>query len=406
MRVWTLSLLLLSCLFVLSGCWDKKELGEFAFPVVIGLDQGEDDLLAVTFQIANPLEGALLSGGGTEDVQPSEIITLHAPDFLTARDLANIKVTKDIHFSHIKTIVVSEQLASSPTFPDYMQFILRERQLRRNMNIVVSKEKASEFIRNNQPQLERRPHKFFELMLARWKQTGLMPEATVNRFFERMDEGAGLFLANYATASEFDRAYRNEDEYVAGEVAIEGGNPTQMIGSAVFRNGVMIGAINGEETRHSLLLRPNTKSDNMIASFEDPLSKQHRVKTRMLKTKPTSIEIEQGKNQPTVTVKVPITIEVLGIPSRIDYVENSENRKLLKAAIEKQLQSKSTDLISLMKRKYKDEPFQWNLTVRSMFVTWPQYEQYDWPSQFQKAKVNVSYEVEITRFGLQLKPSE
>ena len=39
--------------FVLTGCWDRVELEEQAYVIVIGIDQGKGNLLSVTYQIAN-----------------------------------------------------------------------------------------------------------------------------------------------------------------------------------------------------------------------------------------------------------------------------------------------------------------------------------------------------------------
>ncbi len=41
---------------------------------------------------------------------------------------------------------------------------------------------------------------------------------------------------------------------MAGQVPKRGGNPVQLIGSAVFKEGKMIGKLTGEETRIAILL--------------------------------------------------------------------------------------------------------------------------------------------------------
>jgi len=89
---------------LLSGCWDAVELEEQAYVVAIGMDEGEDNQLEITFQIGNPQVGS--SDRANADREPaSEIITLVAPDKISARDLANVSVSRKLTFSHAKMSV-------------------------------------------------------------------------------------------------------------------------------------------------------------------------------------------------------------------------------------------------------------------------------------------------------------
>ena len=68
-----------SCFFLLlTGCWDKVEIEDLAYVIAIGLDKTEGENLVITYQIAIP-------EGGEGDTE-SEIISIQAPDFLSARD--------------------------------------------------------------------------------------------------------------------------------------------------------------------------------------------------------------------------------------------------------------------------------------------------------------------------------
>lgn len=99
----------------MSGCWDRSEIEEKGFVIATGLDKGkEPGQVMVTYQIANPQVG--LVNAPTEAEQTSDIITFPAPDFLTAKDLANSKVARKLTFSHMKVFIVSEELARTGEF--------------------------------------------------------------------------------------------------------------------------------------------------------------------------------------------------------------------------------------------------------------------------------------------------
>ncbi|WP_170007169.1 Ger(x)C family spore germination protein [Bacillus fonticola] len=391
------------CLFSIAGCNDISQLEEFTFPIAVGVDLGEEDLLEITFQLANPSKG-VPNLGSSVDEKPSEIITISAPDINAARELANISDAKEIQFSHVKNLILSEALARSDKFEEVIKSTMRERQYRRNINLVISKERAQDFIRANEPQLEQRPHKFFELMVSRWNQTGLMPESTLNRYLEKSQSKNSTFLMMYATATQLQPELKTGDEYEAGEVDKRGGNPTQMIGAAVIQDGRMMQTLNGEQTRSALLLRPGSRMDTMLTTFVDPLQTDKIVSTRLVKSESSKVDIQTKEERPAVDVTVPVSVHILSVPSKIDYVTNEKNRETLKASIEKQLAEEAYTIIHFSQRR-KFEPFLWSDTVRGQFWTWQDYKDYRWSEKYSKADVTVTFHVEMNTFGKQIQPT-
>ena len=108
-------------IFSLTGCWDKREVEERSYVVAIGLDlpKGFDiekeQAVEVTFQFSNPklnIKGA----SPTEGSERKDIVTLTSPDLVTARNMANSFVTREISFSHNKVLIISEELAKTKIF--------------------------------------------------------------------------------------------------------------------------------------------------------------------------------------------------------------------------------------------------------------------------------------------------
>lgn len=403
--IWKRILLVLVLASLLTGCWDRRELEEQAFVVVIGIDEGEGrNNISVTFQIANPQVGS--SDRATAQNEPaSDIVTLSSPDFLTARDLINSKVTRRVTFSHAKILVVGEKLARSEHFFELMMATIRDPQIRRGMNIIVSREKAADFIRNNKPQLETRPHKFYDFMVGRWEDTGLVPISDINRFFQRTEADDGLYLSIYGTAKKHKTKKKGyEDDYLPGEIETEGGDPVQMIGSAVFKEGRMIGRMSGEETRIALNLREKTDADEMMVTFPDPLSKKHRVSLRFIMRNHSKVKVDVHRPRPLISVYLPLEVEIMSIPSAINYVDDLEKQEILKEGIRKGLEKKHRAFIKRTQEEFGADPFQWGLAVRREFWTRDEYERYHWMQQYPKAEVHLEYDVKITRFGKQMRP--
>ncbi|WP_338470699.1 Ger(x)C family spore germination protein [Niallia sp. XMNu-256] len=407
-------LFLLFSLFILTGCWDKKEIEERSYVEAIGLDlpSGVDiekeQAVDVTFQFSNPklnVKGASPS----MEAESTDVITVTAPDFVVARNMANSSVTREISFSHNKVLIVSEELAKTDVFYRLLSTAIKEREIRREVSIIVSEGKAVDFIKKNTPELMIRPHRYYQFLIDRAMETGLVPESTINRFFAITDGDADLFLAMYGSVNEGKKGmkFQDEDQYVAGQVPKRGGNPVQLIGSAVFKEGKMIGKLNGEETRITRLLDNTVKSRDLFSSFQDPLDKRSKITVRIQKIKPTRVKVRLRNGPPKIEVNYPVEIKVLSVPSMINYAENLENQKKLKAALERKMKENAEKLIKKTQQEYKAEPFYWSLYVRPLFLSVKEYEEWDWNNkQYPFADVEVTMDIELTGFGKQLRESD
>lgn len=410
MKYKKLSLILMVIVFVplLSGCWDVVELEEEGYVAAIGVDEGRNNNVNVTFQITNPKAGGGAGAGGTSggSLKRSDTITIEARGILTARDLVSVSITRRISLAHSKIIIVSEKFAKTDTFFQLLEAALRDKEMRRAMTIMVSKEDASEFIRKNVPVLEERPQKFYEFMSKRWMDTGFVPPfSNLNRFMQRSEQGESLFLITYGTTRDvIDKVAKEGIDYLPGQLKMKGGNPTEIIGAAVFKEGKMIGRLNGEEVRLVTLLRAKPEVKYMLSTFPDPLAKGDIVAGRIIKQKKTKVKVDVSGANPKIDVTVPISIEILGIKSFIDYPENLNKQEILKKSIAEYLENKSIDLVKKTQAELEGDPFLWEMAARGKFLTYDEYMAYDWKKKYKEAKVSIKYDVKLKSFGKQLNP--
>ena len=396
-------LMMLIGIVMLMGCWDRNDLEELAYIVAIGIDKSEDYGMKITYQIANP-EASGVAIGATDE-EASDIITVNAPDFLSARDLLVSFVSREANFTHMKVLVVSEEIARGEELIDYIKPAVRDREFDRKITFIVCREKAADYLRNNDPTLETRPHKFFDLMTDRWEETGLIPDSTLNEYLHRFEEDAGLFLATYSTSESVETEESGmEDEYKAGEIEKEGGNPVQTIGSAVIKEGKMIGTLTGEETRIAIVLRPYIEVGTMVVTYSDPLAEGKHITARVYNEKRTKVSINTDQQYPVVNVEVPIIIEILTIPSHIDYIQDLEKQDILKRHIEEKYLEVAGEFIKKTQEQFQADPFRWSLIARKNFLTLHEYWNYDWMNAYPNAQVNLSVNVEIREYGKQLRP--
>jgi len=397
-----LKLALILPLFLVAGCWDHLELEEQAFVVVVGLDKGPGNTVEVTFQIANPQIGSS-DIGTAEGEPPSDTVRFTSPDILSAKELANSVVTRTINFAHLKTMIVHEALARDEAFPHIAGAAIRDPELRREVALIVSREKAYDFIQKNRPRLETRPHKYFELMQQRWKETGFVPFSTFNQYLQQQVVDS-MFLAIYATADPKNYRVSRKDDYLAGEVPKHSGDPVQMMGAAVFRNGRMIGTLTGQQMRWAQMLRHKSNIDAFITSFPDPLDERAMVTVRLFKNGGTKVRLNLAKERPDIHVTIPLRAQILSFTSLQPYATDTEKQILLERHLKEEIEQEALDVIRLSQRKFQGDLFEWELIARKHFRTMPAYQAYGWARHYRKANVKVKVDLRIENFGKQRTP--
>jgi spore germination protein KC len=390
---------------ILSGCYDRVELEELGHVAVIGIDKGGNGGMSVTFQISNPQVGSS-EKARAENEPASEILTLDAVDIVSAKDTMSANISKRLDLSHATALILSEEFARSEECYNYIGELLRDRELRGDINVIVTKDKAASFINSNKPPMETRPTKFYDLISRRWKESGITPLANLHGFLQRTERDVSLYLAIYATAQKNEETkFGNEDEYLAGQINLESENPIQLIGSAVFKEGKMIGTLTGEETRLTMLLRTTKNLNGITGVLKDPLKEGYKVIGQLYTPKNTQIKIDLSGAKPKIRAELFVQYEIISIPSHIDYVENLENQKLLKKEITKLLEEKTQKLINKTQKEFEGEPFLWGDEVSKKFLTYKDYVDYKWMDKYSEAEVEIKYNVELKGFGKELRPS-
>ena len=143
-------LLLLLMISMLTGCWDKQEIENRSYVIGLGLDPSkEEGKIKVTMLFANPEVGSMQGGGGSLE-EPREIISFDAYDFITAKRTANSIISRSVSYDLLKIIVVSEEFAKDPKFVSTIYDTLRDKEIRMDSYLAVSRQKASEYFLKKQ----------------------------------------------------------------------------------------------------------------------------------------------------------------------------------------------------------------------------------------------------------------
>ncbi|MBU8916573.1 Ger(x)C family spore germination protein [Neobacillus sp. 114] len=394
-------LLIVVIVFSLTGCWDREEMEDRSYVIGLGLDRSHHKgKIKVTMLLANPEVGSQQGGGGSTE-KPREIVSFDANDIIAAKVTANSVVSRIISYDLLKIIVVSEEFAKDPKFYNIINDVVFDKEIRMNAYLAVSKEKAAEYFLKNKPKMETRPHKYFQYMIDHGIENGLIPDSTLFRFFKTTDRGADLFLAmNTSAVREKHPKFKGEDEYFAGQLNASGEfDDTQFIGSAVFRNGVMIGKLTGQETSMVNILDDTTNMSDFFLDIPNPFpGKRKSFAVRVIKKENNQVKMDLKGSRPKIFISIPLKFEIMSNPSRIDFAKR-KNQEVLKKQIASHFKTELEKFLKKTQKELKGAPYPLSFYARKYFGTNQEFEKFNWTKSYLKAEISVYPEVEIIDFG-------
>lgn len=143
------TLFLIICVILLSGCWDQKELNDIVLVDGVGIDKAKDGKVEVTVSIVIPQsQGALGDGGAGKGAGGTHLVGVrYATGVTVAKALEQLqtKIPRKIFFGHLQAIVISEKVAKEG-ITDYLDLFLRHPRPSTHTYVFISKGSAKELL--------------------------------------------------------------------------------------------------------------------------------------------------------------------------------------------------------------------------------------------------------------------
>ncbi|WP_027621270.1 Ger(x)C family spore germination protein [Acetivibrio clariflavus] len=412
-RIFAFILIVILQCIILTGCFDKREPDDMAYPIALGFDKGSTNELRMTMQIAVPTNIAGgESGGGGDGESSSTVIAVETPSIYSGLNMLNSFISKQINLSHIKVIVFSQEIAQEG-ISKYLHAMIRNKEFRPNVSIIVSRCSAEEFIDAVKPKLETNPAKYYELLLDAYRYTGFTTDTQLIDFYNKSERSSIQPVAvladvsKYKSSDEFDlssstykekgRSFPLEGDFKAGDLPKLGGLNIEIMGLAIFDGGKMVGELDGEETSYNLMVEG--KFNSMYFTMPDPIKKDDLVVLQLRRSRLTEKKVEMIGDKPKLIVKVHLEGDILSVQSGINY-ESGENVKLLQSATEAYIKDGIIKYLDKSTKVFKTDTNGFGNKVKGKFLTWQEWQEFDWLSKYKEATYDVEVDVAIRRPGL------
>lgn len=390
----------LTCLAMLcGGCMGSQEIDDLSFVLTIGVDKADEPGNYIfTFRIAMP---KAFAGEGGGDEEKTKLVSVKAPAVGTAVRQLAVAMNRQPELSHVSALFVSEAVAKDG-IQDIVSLLLRSKVYRNTMLLLVTNEEVKTAMEKNKTPFELFQYRWVDSVKRTQKFAATYAMNDIRSFYINLTEPQKSILTGYGSTIEKsldkmggpplpDQVVR---QYRADDFPREGGTELIVVGSAVFYDWKMVGALNMGETFGANLLGKGVQT---VITVPDPVNRQAQMTIGLEAFKP-KIDVDFKNGRMVIRVDEKVSCELSDTNSGVDYTKK-ENRRLLEEQVEKTIKA-SIEAYFKKTKQLGTDCMKVSNKYRYKTAVWQQWAQIDWPDAYRKAEVQVNVEVSLRRAGL------
>lgn len=367
--------------FLQTGCWNAREIDELAFVLSVGIDK-IDNGFKVTVQVASPeTYGKTPSGSGAaQKSKPFWTASSTGTTIFEAiRNMSSIS-SRRIFWSHIKVIIISEQLARSNTL-EIFDFFSRNPELRLRTLVAVTPDDAGKLL-DVVPVMEEDPAIYLEKIINNKNLNGKSYSIMLKDFLEDyLDPNVGPVTSRII----FDNS---QSEPVL-----------KTSGAYVFDGDKLSASLNEGETRGLLWIKNKMNDSVMVVNCPyDGMST-----TLEIKKAKSSIKSYLDDEVSHFTIKVDVTA-ILTEQSCLTDFNDSQKLNELEKSLEAAIRNDIHSTINTAKDLKIDYPGLSRILHKQHKDEWNQISS-KWNELFRNTEVAIDVKVNIPHVSL-AKPLE
>ncbi|GMG96998.1 Ger(x)C family spore germination protein [Tepidimicrobium xylanilyticum] len=242
--------LFLIFIILLTGCWNARELNELGISLVMGLDI-EDDKILVTLEVVDP-SYAQKSSGGKEGGPVKYVQGVGNTIFEAFRDIT-LKFDRRIFTSHNKVIIFGEEFARRGLVSHTDQ-LFRDREQRETAYMLIAKGAKAYEVMGIDSGLEEIPGSYILRLVQNIRDNPKTVDVNIMGYLRDHYLGGRHTMAGVVE--------KIERKGINGEVSNSEDSKYELtvIGAAIFRDDILVGYLDGNDTKSLNFIRNNVTS--------------------------------------------------------------------------------------------------------------------------------------------------
>ena len=378
MKILKILIVLVFSIFM-TGCWQYIELNDIAIVTAVGIDkEGKEYHLSV--QIVNAKKQ-------TKDYSAAEesLVTVYDAKGKTLGEALNkisLESPFELYFGHIDMVVIGEATARLG-IREYIDFLIRDRDVRKNYSLVVAKEKKAFDVLQILTPLETLPTiNLINIIKTAQETSGY----TSYRSFE--DVLNCLYAKGKHPVVSVVEIIGDVEEGKKGDNIYETIPKTRLIAKyvGVFKGDKLVGFLKDKAALGLNILRKRV--NNSVVSF--PCNDQDDYGSVKMDAPKVSFKTKLKNNQPSAEIKIEFTATLTDYNCAIN-LKKSENIKKIEKMIDKEIKTIIEETMKETQKTYKTDVLGFGeYLYQNDYKNWGKIEK-KWDQLFS----NMPYKIEV-----------
>lgn len=382
----------LMCIVILTGCFDANELDQLAISLVVGLDLENDKLLytAEVIDLRYSSEGS----GSINDVSVKYVQGTGNTVYEAFRDIP-LKFGRRIYGAHIKAVIFGEDIAKKGLVP-YMDVLFRPREIRESAYVIVAKgAKAYEVMGINSGS-EQIPANYIVSVIESIEHNAKTIDTNIIDFinyYYRMGQHPVT-----AVLEKKEKLALNHTGEETGTQEFE----LSSIGSAVFKNDILVGYLNGNDTKSFNFILGNVNSG--VITFPTPVEEDGNLFSFLVAIKVnTKNDVLLENDRIILKTKIKIKGYLGEVEGNID-ITKGENLEKMAEACSKTVEEGIKSTVKKVQQEFGFDIFGFSHEFYKKYTNeWRKIEG-NWDEIFAEADFEIEVDTDIISTGLLNKP--
>lgn len=376
---------ILCCSFLLTGCWNYRELNELSIVTGMSIDKDGDDYV-VGMLISNAKS---TKGDSKEGESQTVVLDGNGKTILDAIKTIGLVSPKELYFRHLLVLVVSEEVAKDGMYQS-LDYLFREPQSRKMFDMIIAKNCKAKDTLKIVTSLEAFPSQNISVNISQTsKLQAIIQQTTYNTFLKDLlatgknpSVNSVLIKGSVSKGEKEDNIKQSEPDTV-----IEMGT------LGIFKKDKLIGWTSKDENRGISILQ--NKINLMYVAFdyhEHPIS----VTIPFLSSK-SKVTFQKG--EPMIEVSIKGTASL----SEFDQKENLEDPKVIQdieKGVKRELQKYIDKALDVTQKKYKSDIFGYGNMIYKNNPTYFKSVKKNWDEEgFPNLKVHTTIHLTLENKG-------
>lgn len=381
-------LIVLLSIFLLSGCWNYRELNDMSIAGSIGIDYDvENNLFDVSVQVFKAKKSGSDNAGSSSDESPVVLYEEKGKTVHEALRNAVKEAPKKLYIGHLDLIVFGEDLAKTHFF-ESLDFLFRDVESRKDFNIILAKGGTAKDVLKVLTPLETNPStSMMQTLIANSTFKGTAPTVSFDEALAYIyNEGIELTLPTVEIVGDTKKS--DEADSIA---KIDPKTALVFNSVAVFKNNKLIGYLNEEESLGFSIITGQIGSSVIPFPCDDSGNYASFEIIKMKSGATVKKDGDQIKSEIAISAKASLS----EINCAIDLTDDKEYKRIEEMANKATEQIVQKALNKVMK-EYKSDIFGFgDQLFRTEYQYWKTIKP-DWDSKF--PEIETSIKTKITLF--------